>query len=110
MASLNNYTPFNLETVEDLKEDFNNLDSEILELEENSDLSNINTIFQKMEDLNNHFNMLVALQTDAAIEGDYNQRINELSGKQGIVAINNNGLPASAQGYILGSLWLIEES
>lgn len=113
MASLNDYTPFDSNQVEELKIDFNTLNTDIAELENNSDLlESINPTFNVMEKLYDQFNLLLELKNDETVNDQYNNRIASLSSKRGIIAEANNGLPIieNQSNFSNGSLWLILES
>lgn len=113
MASLNDYTPFDSNQVEELKVDFNTLNTDITELENNSDLlESINPTFNVMEELYDQFNLLLELKNDETVNDQYNNRIASLSSKRGIIAEANNGLPIieNQSNFSNGSLWLILES
>lgn len=113
MASLNTYTPFDSSQVEELKVDFNTLNTDIAELENNSDLlESINPTFNAMKKLYDQFNLLLELKNDETADDQYNNRIASLSSKRGVVAEANNSLPVieNQDNFSNGSLWLILES
>ena len=109
MSWKNTYQPFNDQRIDELEYDFNDIEHEIDDLEEtlNRGFVEIESTFTTMENIQNQVSLLENFNAQA-----YQERINDLDGKKGIITTSNNGLPVldSQESFLAGSLWLILES
>lgn len=109
MSWKNTYQPFDVQRISRLEEDFNDIEHETDDLEEtlNREFVEIESTFTTMENIQNQVSLLENFNAQA-----YQEQINDLNGKKGIITTSNNGLPVldSQESFLAGSLWLILES
>lgn len=113
MSWKNTYQSFDSKRVDDLEHDFDDIEYYIyrlgknLEKALNEEPAKIESTFSTIESIQNQVGLLENFNAQA-----YQNQINNLDGKKGIITTSNNGLPVldSQESFLAGSLWLILES